>query len=168
MSQDPAPIMCNFLLLVPSHSNKPGWCISGLSCHSNCNWTYRKSSQRGATCHGQFNPKYQSISNSFSKSLQSHALVEQCSCMIDSSVLHMSIKNYVCLFPPCWITATMSGILCRRQKRSMMKRGETLKDFNSFLSYIGKFFVGFKCQAPILWGGVLRVFFLPLVFLGQV
>lgn len=168
MSQDPAPIMCNFLLLVPSHSYKPGWCISGLSCHSNCNWTYRKSSQRGATCHGQFNPKYQSNSNSFSKSLQSHALVEQCSCMIDSSVLRMSIKNYVCLFLPCWITATMSGILCRRQKRSMMKRGETPKILTASCLTLANVLLVLKCQAPILWGGVLRVFFLPLVFLGQV
>lgn len=127
MSQDPAHMMSNCTVLVPSHSNKTGWCISGLSCHSNCNWTYRKSSQRGATCHGQFSPKYQSNSNSFSKSIQSYALVEQCSCMIDSSVLHMTIKNYVCLFSPCWIIATMSVILCRRQRRSMMKRGETPK-----------------------------------------
>lgn len=45
-----------------------------------------------------------------------------------------------------------------------MKRGETLKDFNSFLSYIGKFFVGFKCQAPILWGGVLlSIFYAPCI-----
>lgn len=28
-----------------------------------------------------------------------------------------------------------------------MKRGETLKDFNSFLSYIGKFIVGFKMSS---------------------
>lgn len=49
-----------------------------------------------------------------------------------------------------------------------MKRGETSKILTASCLTLANVLLVLKCQAPILWGGVLGVFFLPLVFLGQV